>query len=106
MGTSPCFDKGSCHLVELVSNKCSVGRSAALAVYQAMNLAAHVMGIVAKIVCICLDVFTESKCFLFAFPACPPLFEVYEHIFGMTNEVYHGTVALASMCKTVGDLRA
>ncbi|CAD7965988.1 unnamed protein product [Amoebophrya sp. A25] len=98
----PCFDKKSCSLVETLGNRCNFARVATLAVYQAINLPIHVMQVVGKLICGCVDVLTESKCFLFAFPPCPPLHTLSSRLAEASTQVWEGVKTVTSKCKGVG----
>ena len=102
----PCSGAASCKVVELIANSCNFPRLAAMAVYQALNLAVHIFGIVTKVLCACVDVFTFSKCFLAGgFPPCIALDPVFRQMFAASTSVWEAVKKTTSVCKTVGDIR-
>ncbi len=104
---TPCFDEKSCAAVEAVANGCQYGRLAAMGTYQGLNIAVHTFGIVTKLVCACVDVFTVSKCLLRqAYPwPCEPIANLYEALLGNSASTWSAVKSSTAMCKTVGDPR-
>ena len=104
---APCGDAKSCGLVEGVANTCSYGRVATLAAYQGVNLAVHVLGVVTKVVCGCLDVWRVSVCMLGpVLPPCNPIFDLYAQLLSASSQVYEGVKGMTDKCKVIGDVRA
>merc|ERR1712188_156883 len=83
------------------------GRLATMGVYQSLNVAVHTFGIVTKLVCACVDVYTASMCLLKpAFPwPCEPISRTYEQLMGMSSQTWQAVKSTTSMCKAVGDVR-
>ncbi|CAD7975055.1 unnamed protein product, partial [Amoebophrya sp. A120] len=88
MMDAPCFDAKSCKLVEALGNRCNFGRVATLAIYQAINLPIHVLGVATKILCACIDVYTASTCLLRFAPFCGPVHSLMGKVWGINNSVW------------------
>lgn len=103
----PCSSDASCGALSLITNSCDFPRLAALSVYQAVNLAVHIFAVVDKVLCACVDVFTQSRCFLAnAFPPCIAIDPVFRQLFASTSNVWEAVKAATDKCKVVGDPRA
>ena len=56
--------------MELAANRCAFGRVATLSIYNSLNMPAHILGSVARVVCGCVSVYKTTLCALSAFPPC------------------------------------
>ncbi|CAD7975013.1 unnamed protein product, partial [Amoebophrya sp. A120] len=92
----------SCKLVEALGNRCNFGRVATLAIYQAINLPIHVLGVATKILCACIDVYTASTCLLRFAPFCGPVHSLMGKVWGINDSVWEATKAVTSKCKVIG----
>merc|ERR1712224_489692 len=95
---------GSAAAVEALANSCSYARLATMGVYQGLNIATHVFGVVTKLVCACIDVGTQSQCLLrSAAPwPCESVFGVYESLLSSSSSVWAAVKSTTASCRSVG----
>ena len=103
----PCTSDTFCNILELVANKCNYGRLGIEAVYEIVNLVAHVLSIVENILCLCLHVTTIDMCFAPMIPfvntVCNYPYEVYSQIFAATGKIWEVQKKMTKMCIVHGD---
>jgi hypothetical protein len=106
-----------CGLVEVVANKCNYGRVAAMATYNAVNLAVHVFGVVINVLCACIHLGPASDCILAPkamggqgpFPLaaiCTYPYTAYSGLWKANTQIWEsGILGSTKMCTMIGDWR-
>lgn len=105
---TPCFDAKSCQLAEVVASKCALSRVATLSVYQALNLGAHIFGVLTQTLCGCVNVYKSSFCLLGTIlpPVCLPIKQVFLGVGGsMSSQAWAAVKATTKTCGMSGDVR-
>jgi len=106
----PCAGE-MCALVEVVANKCNYGRVAALATYNAVNLALHVFSVVINALCGCFHVGPASMCVIDKIPligaiACKYPYSAFLGLQRMNGQIWQsGIMGSTKMCQMIGDMR-
>ena len=99
-----CSSSVACAIKELAANKCSYGREAMQATYNAVNLATHVMGVLVSTLCGCVHVASQSQCVLGTIPyTCVYPYNVYSKMFSASGQLWESTKAATKSCIIHGD---
>merc|ERR1712110_20265 len=100
-----CAMSTTCKLRGMVANKCNYGRAGMNLVYQGINLAIHVLGIVITLLCGCLYIHTMATCVLQSVPPiCVFPYNVYGKIWTASIQIWEGTKAITKMCMMHGSM--
>lgn len=105
-GGTPCDSEASCTLVQAFANKCNYARISLQQSYEAVNVAAHVLGVMTSVLCGCVYGGTEAKCLLEGVPpTCVFPYMVYSRLFSASNELWEAVKGTTKACGVHGDAR-
>ena len=89
-----CGSDAFCGMQGLLANKCNYARVALQEAYGAVNVGAHVMGVLINTLCGCAHVYSQSMCVLAAVPPiCVYPYSVYSKMFSASTQLWESVKA-------------
>jgi len=99
-----CGSDAFCGMQSLLANKCNYARVGLQEAYGAVNMGAHVMGVLINVLCGCAHVYSQSMCVLAAVPPiCVYPYSVYSKMFATSTQLWEAVKASTKVCMVHGD---